>query len=360
MLSTVIWDAQSGDRLHQVEASSGAWQRGGVTDQTHTFPLPDLGLTRAEAHDLFGKDRPRDRVLAQCWNGIPLYHGLILDSDYHPATGMLDVVHCDVRELAAARWLFGIGGSTQTFQWTSRSWRGIASRVAKIIFTDPISPAWPLPVTIPADESGSESYLTDGYEFRSGEDLLADIEEMPGGPDLDFHPRITGDLFGWDLRIGTPTLTGPTVEFALQAVESPLTDVSVKTIGREKVTGVHGIGDGSEWDMIRGGAAAPVSAGLARDTTLTVKNASLSVLNKRSQGFLDTRVSTSQQWAFNVKTNDVDPGGIDPTALRLGSTIRIESREDSWVDDGWTEHRVLGFSGSLDAPHTIKLTVETI
>lgn len=364
--STVIWDAQSGDHLAEVEASSGAWQRGGVTDQTHSFPLPalELGETRAQsralAHDLFGKDKPRDRVLSQCWKGVPVYHGLILDSDYSPATGMLDVFHSDVRELAAARWLFGIGGSTQTFQWAGRSWRGIASRVAKIIFTDPISPAWPLPVTIPADETGSQSFLTDGYEFRSGESLLAEIEEMPGGPDLDFHPRITGNSFGWDLRIGTPHLTGPMFEMHLQAEESPLTGLGVKTIGRDKVTGVHGIGDGSEWDMVRGGAAAPVSAGLARDTKLTVKNATLSVLNARSEGFLATRVVTSQQWSFNVKTTEADEGGIDPSTLRLGSIIRISSSADWWIDDGWTEHRVLAFSGTLDDPHTINLTLETI
>ncbi|OIU88665.1 hypothetical protein [Microbacterium sp. AR7-10] len=356
--STVIWDAQSGDRLETVEASSGAWQRGGVTDQTHTFPNP--GLSKADVHDLFGKDRPRDRVLAHCWNGTPVYHGLILDSDYHPAKGMLDVIHCDLRELASARWLFGIGASTQTFQWTGKSWRGIASRIAKIIFTDPISPAWPLPVTIPADEAGSQSFKTDGYEFRSGESLLSEIEEMPGGPDLDFHPRITGDKFGWDLRIGTPHLSGPTFELNLQAAKSPLTEVGVKTIGRDKITGVHGIGDGSEWDMVRGGAAAPVSAGLARDTKLTVKNASLTDLNRRAEGFLATRVTTSQQWSFNVKTNAVDEGGIDPAQLRIGSIIRIESRGDWWIDDGWTEHRVLAFSGTLDDPHTITLTVETI
>ncbi|WP_417510560.1 hypothetical protein [Microbacterium sp.] len=360
--STVIWDAQSGTRLEEVEASAGSYQRGSVTEQTHSFALSALGLNRAEAHDLFGKDRPRDRVLSQCWNGVPVYHGLILDSDYHRDTGILDVVHNDLRELAAARWMYGIGGyyPALRFNWSGLSWRGMAARVARIIFTDPISGAWPLPVTIPAEEAGSEALDIWGWQFRSGEALLKEIEEMPGGPDLDFHPRITGNTFGWDFRIGTPFLSGPTFEFALQADESALTEVTVKTLGREKITGVFGIGEGSERDMVVGGAAASVSAGLARDTKLTVKSAHLGVVNQRSQAYLDSRLTTYQQWSFNLKTNAVDEGGINPADLRLGSIIRVESRGDLWIPDEWTQHRVLGFSGSLDDPHTIKLTVETI
>lgn len=353
MWSTVIWDAQSGTRLAQVEASGGTWQRGAVTMQNHTFPLRSLGFTRAEAHDLFGRHRPRDRVLAVCSNGVPVYHGLIIDSQYAPATGMLTVMHNDVRELAAARWLYGIGGSSQNFFWSGLSWRGMASRVARIIYTDPISPAWPLPISIPADEPGGESMNIYGYEFRSGEDLLAEIEEMPNGPDLDFQPRITGNLFGWDLRIGSPFLTGPSFEFHLQAAEAPLTDVEVATIGTEKITGVHGLGEGSEVDMIRGGAAAPVSAGLARDTTLTVKNASLATVNARSAGFLASRGSTYQQWSFNTQE-------IDITALRIGSPVKVESSDDEWIDDGQVSHRVVGFSGSLAAPSTVNLTLEVM
>ncbi|MBO3663739.1 hypothetical protein [Microbacterium stercoris] len=333
-----------------------------MTQQTHSFPLKSLGLSRSDAHDLFGKDRPRDRVLAHCWNGVPVYHGLIIDSKYHKTTGMLEVIHNDVRELAAARWLYGIGGyfPALRFHWTGLSWRGMASRVARIIFTDPISAAWPLPVTIPADEAGSEEMDIWAWQFRSGESLLKEIEEMPDGPDLDFHPRVTGTQFGWDLRIGAPTLSGPTFEVPMHAPESPLTDVVVHTIG-EKYTGVFGIGEGEERDLKVGGAAASVSAGLARDTKLTVKSGNKSVIDNRSSAYLNSRLTTTDQWSFNVKTTAVDPdGGIDPAQLRLGSIIRVEERDDVWIDDGWTEHRVLGFSGSLDDPHTIKLTLETI
>lgn len=350
--STVIWDAQSGVRLAQVKASSGEWQRGRVTEQRHEFKLVDLALSRAELHNLFGKDRPRDRVLSVLWGQTPIYHGLIIDSEYTHATQTLSVAHKDVRELSAARWLFGIGGSGQTFNFTG-SWRGIAREIAKVIYTDPISPAWPLPVALPPFEGGGAGMTVYGYEFRSGDDLLTDIEDMDNGPDLDFHPTFNGSTFGWELRIGAPHLSGPTFEYHLQAIESPLTDLTVKTVGEEKVTGVHGIGLGSEWDMVRGGAAAPVSAGLARDTKLTLKDADLGTVNARSAGFLASRIGTYEQWSFNVRTNE-----IDLAALRLGSTIRIESRGDLWVPDGFTTHRVLGFSGDYSTPETIKLTTE--
>lgn len=356
MWSTVIWDCQSGALLSHVDASGGSWQRGRIAEQSHTFPLPALDLSRAEAHNLFGKDRPRDRVLSVLWNNAPVYHGLIIDSKYNRDKGTLEVIHNDVRELAAFRWLYGIGASSQTFNWSGLSLRGLATRIARIIYTDPISPAWPLPVSIPADEPGGHEMTVYGYEFRTGEDLLTDLEETDGGPDLDFRPTMFGNNFGWEFRAGAPYLSGPTYEFHLQAAESPLTDIVVHTIGQEKVTGVHGIGRGSEWDMVRGGAAAPVSAGLARDTKLTLKEAGLSEVNSRSAGYLASRLNTYEQWTFNVR---IDETGIeDPSALRLGSIIWIHSSGDLWIPDGWTQHRVIGFGASLDKPHTLNVTVE--
>jgi hypothetical protein len=360
--SVVIADAQSGVALDTVPASAGSWQRGRVTPQTHSFPLHSLGYSRAQAHDLFGKDRPRDRVLWHCYRGTPVYGGLIIDSDYNRDTGMLDVVHNDVRELAAFRYLYGIAGyfPSLRYHWTGLSWRGMASRVARLIFVFPHSSAWPLPITVPSDEAGSEEMDIWGWQFRHGESLLKEIEEMPNGPDLDFHPRLSGTEYGWDMRIGNPFLTGPTFEVALHAIEQPLTGVKVKTIG-EKITGVFGIGEGSEQDMKVGQVALDVSVGLSRDTKLTVKSGNQGVVERRATGFLMSRATTSQQWSFSVNTIDADPkNGIDPRSLRLGSIVRVESQDDPWIDDGWTEHRVLGFSGSLASPNKLDLTLETI
>lgn len=353
--STCVWEAQTGEKLAATEASSGSWQRGRVTESQHVFSLRSLGFTRDEARYLFGKDRPRDRVLSVLADGVPIYHGLIINSAYSPATGNLTVKHNDVRELASGRWLYGIGGSNQTFNWTGLSWQGMARRVARYIYTEPISAAWPLPVNIGAETAGGESMLIYGYEFRTGEDLFTEIEESPGGPDLDFQPTFTNGRFGWDFLTGVPYLTGPTFEYHAQADQSPLTDLAVTTIGAEKITGVHGIGLGSEWDMIRGGAAAPVSAGLARDTKLTLKEAGLTVVNQRSSAYLASRLGTYEQWSFNVRTAD-----IDVPSLRLGSTIRIYSSGDEWISDGWTDHRVVAFSGAIESADTIKLTVETM
>lgn len=362
MLETSIFDAQPGTLLETVEASGGDWQRGAVAQKSHFFQLEDLGLTRPQAHDLFGKHRPRDRVLTQTWAGVPIYHGLIIDSTYDPATGELQVFHDDIRELASGRWLYGIGGYDPNlrFLWQGLSLRGLAARVASVIYTAPISGAWPLPVTIPPEEIGGDELDVWAWQFRSGEDLFQELESMPNGPDLDFHPRLTGTTYGWDLRIGTPYLSGPTFEYHLQAEESPLTDVQVRTIGQEKITGVFGVGEGSERDMIVGGAAAPVSAGLARDTILTDKSAHLAKINKLSLAHLASRLNTAEYWTFNARTNASDENGIDLAALRIGSTIRIESQGDPWIDDGFTNHRVLGFSGTVDDIDTVKLVTEKI
>lgn len=362
MLETLIVDTQSGALLETIRDADGAWQRGAVTQKSHVIDLDDVGLSRAQARDLFGADRPRDRVLTQTWGGVPIYHGLIIDSTYAPATHKLTVFHDDVRELASGRWLYGIGGYAPDlrFLWQGLSLRGLAARVASVIYTAPISGAWPIPMTIPAEEGGTSELDVWAWQFRSGEDLLQELESMPNGPDIDFHPRVTGDVFGWDMRIGNPYLSGPTLEYHLQAERTPLTDVVVRTVGQEKITGVFGVGEGSERDMIVGGAAASVSAGLARDTILTDKSAHLATINSLAQAHLDSRVGAAEYWTFNARTNATDETGIDLAALRIGSTIRVESVGDPWVDDGWTSHRVLGFSGKTSDIDVVELVTEKI
>lgn len=354
--STCIWDTQTGDEIATPEASTGSWQRGRVVEQTHTFALRSIGYDRAEARDMFARDRPRDRVLSVMANDVPVYHGLILDTDYAPASGELTVTHKDVRELAANRYMYGINGSSQTFDWKNLSWRGLATRVARRAFRENFSAAWPLPIAIPADEAGNEDLKIYGYEFRTAESLLTEISEMPGGPDIDFHPTRAADgRFGWDMRVGDPYLSGPTLEYNIQAEKSPIKDLVVKTIGSEKITGVHAIGEGSEWDMVRGGAAAPSAAGLSRDTKITLKNKTRAAADKRAEAYLAARTIPHQQWSFNLNADDIDVG-----ALRIGSIVRLESRGDAWINDRWTEHRILGFGGNISRPDTIDLTLERI
>lgn len=354
--STCVWDTQTGVKLADMHATAGSWQRGRVVEQTHTFPLWEQDYDRTTLRDIFGRFRPRDRVLSVLANGVPVYHGLILDTDYQPATKEITVTHKDVRELAANRWMHGINGSSQTFNWTGLSPRGLATRVARLAFTANFSAAWPLPISVPADEAGTKSLKFYGYEFRTAESLLTDISEMSGGPDVEFQPTIDGDgRFGWEFLVGDPYLSGPTLEYHLQAPESPLKNVNVKTIGSEKITGVHAIGEGSEWKMVRGGAAEPSASGLSRDTKLTLKDKKLAQVNDRAEGYLNGRRSTYQQWTFDLNADDVNAH-----LLRIGSIVRIESRGDPWISDGWTEHRILGFGGNLADPDTVSLTIERI
>lgn len=353
---TVIWDTQSGKKIETVEADSGSWQRNRDTEQRHVFHLPSLGLNRAQLHDIFGYDKPRDRVLAHIEDGVVMYHGLILDSVFDDDTETLSVIHRDVRELASGRWLHGIGGyyPSLRFQWSGLSWRGIASRIAEIIFTAPISGAWPIPMQIPAAESGGESLEVWAYSFRSGENLLAEIEEREGGPDIDFAPTGNGVDFGWQMRIGAPYLTGQTIDVYRAAPRTPVRKLQVETKGREKATGIFGIGDGSEQDMVVGGAAAAVSAGLARDDRVIDKMANLATINSKASARLGARLAPARQYTLALQKDQ-----IRMSDLQVGATLRLHSSGSLWIPDGWSEHRISGYGSTVGAD-TVELDLETI
>ncbi|MET0716416.1 MAG: hypothetical protein ABWY57_16035 [Mycetocola sp.] len=357
MWSVAIHDTQSGEFLSLVQPSGGAWGRGDVTSRQHTFPLRADGLTRSVRRDLF---RPWDRVLVQRWTSAdgtvtPVYAGLIDGTPtYDRATGLLTVSHIDLRSLTARRMLFGVGSyaPTGTTVCTNLSLRGIARRVIYLGFVYEYSSAWPVPVNLPAEEAGSVSRTYYHYEFQTVDQILSDIEKENGGPDVEFQPKYSSDYtLSWDVLIGTPYLTGPTFETNLASQSTP-TGVTVAENAQKSATGIFTIGKGEEQDMRVGSFALDVSEGLSRDYAVSHKDVDNQTrLNSLAQADLGAVASPTVQWTMNVQARDVSPA-----ALRVGSTISTFSKDDEWIDDGLTMHRVLAFTG--DFTDTISLQLE--
>ncbi len=353
---TVIWETRSGNHLETVEPLGGSFERGRVTDSQHVFQIDALGLKPAERIELFGEDRPRDRVLSHIVDGVPIYHGLLLDWDYDDDAGTYTVTHTDLREILSGRYLYGVGGyhADGQFNWTGLSWRGVMARALYFLLRFEDSDRWSVPVNLPDEETGSEEFLTWCYEMRLGESIISDIEKRPGGPDLDFQPIATSSGYGWDARIGAPYLTGPYFEAALGAAKSPLKNLKIARRGRSVLTGVFGIGDGSE-QRLQVAQVPSENDRIIRDAKVTFKSEFGDALYDRAQGYLNARLKPADSWSFNMASE-----GIDLTELRIGSTIGVLADGHRFAPDGLTEHRVLGFGLDLGAPDTVKLTLETI
>lgn len=352
MWTVEIRDTQTGALRLRVEASGGAWGRGDTSERQHTFMLRGDGLDRATRKDLF---RKWDRTIVQCWDGAPVYAGLVSTTSWDPATGVLTVSHVDIRAIARRRMLFGVGSyaPSGTTVCTSLSRRGIARRIIYLGFVYEYSSAWPLPVNLPAEEAGSITRTYYHYEFQTIDKLLSDVQSEDGGPDVDFQPKLSGGLLSWDALIGSPYLTGPPFEFILKGDAQP-SGVSVTEDGQKQATGVFALGKGSEQDMRVGSIALSVTAGISKDFVVPHKDVDdVNRLNSLAASDVTALASPTVQW-----TMAVDASIVNPAEVRIGSPVKTWSQGDEWIDDGWTTHRIIAFSGDFTNKITLTLEVQ--
>ncbi len=352
MWSVAVHDTQSGAFLANVDPASGSWGRGSVAEREHVFPLRGNGMSRATNRSLFQKWQ---RTIVQRWNGAPVYAGLISDTSYDRDTGMLSVKHTDLRTVLSKRMLFGVGSYNPagTVVCTSLSRRGIARRLLYLGFVYPFSAAWPLPVNLPAEESGSINRTFYYYDFQTVDQLLTDLQGESSGPDVELQPKYTSGVLSWDALIGSPYLSGPSYDMHL-AGDLPPVGVTVAENGQKQATGVFALGRGSEQDMRVGSDALPVSAGLSKDFAVPHKDVDdVARLNSLASADVAALSSPTVQWSMRVNTSVVSPG-----TLRVGSTVRTFSQGDEWIADGWTSHRVIGFDGDFSDWLTLDLEVQ--
>lgn len=351
MWSAQIHDTQTGDRLGTVNLVSSDWGRG---DQKTRRARIKLNARRSQSswRNLIVGPAFWDRTLVILFDGVPIYAGLIVAApSYDFANEVVTVAHVDLSVLLGRRWMHGVGPSTGgggyvptgTFSVSGVSLRGAIRAILQRTYLDPISAAWPVPVDLPAAESGSFSKTWYFYEFQNAEDMVQEITDREDGPDLDLRPYLTSaGKLRWEQRIGTPRLSGSTRTIMLSAPKNAATMADVNLDGVNTATGIHFPGKGSEQDMRVGSAAAPVSAGLARDTIFTDKNDdSVSSLSSKAKGRLDALTSATEQWSLNVAASKLPPTSIQP-----GSTIRTHTVDTLWVPGGWKNHRVIGFEGA--------------
>lgn len=353
--STDIHDTQSGDLLSKVDYLSGAWGRGDTT----------IRQTRVKLHDKYTKAQWRDllaswwdRQILYCWDGGPVYAGTIIKApSYDRKNHILTIAHVDISLVQSRRWLHGVGTSNGEggyspsggFSVSGKSLQGAIVEVLDRLYKAPISPAWPLPIDLPAAGGGSFSKRWPFYNFQSGAEIIRALTEDDGGPDLDLQPKLVGGKLRWDQRIGAP-LTGPAFDIYADADRSAAEFVGFGMDGEKTATGIHYPGKGSEEDMRVGAAFLPPSAGLARDTIFWNKNESnvtrlVSEANGRLNGL--TRAVISRPLVVKASS-------IDPSALRIGSLITIHS-EDKYWEAAKSVCRVVGFNGGVGDTYTIEL-----
>lgn len=347
MWSHVICDSLTGVRQLEVSPSTGSWSTGmnsNIGAGDHAFKLRDAGGPSMSVWRSLV--RPWARTLVVCWNGEPVYAGIIKNHVYDRDTGTLVVSHDEFRTVLARR-LAQSGVpylSSGSFSVAGKSKRGlIRAIVARYTIRNP-GDGFTFPVVLPADEAGGESRSWPFYEFATAEDMVSEIQNTDGGPDVYFRPRWSAtNTLEWVLEIGAPALSGPTLEWVLDADESPAIGVKQKTSGDSTLTGVVGIGKGTEQDMVLGFAGGLNSFPVWLDATRSFKSVDNAArLDALAMGELRAVEQPTRQLSVSSA-----PASVALPNLRVGSTLRLFVPSDDFIEQGLHIGRVIGLSGGL-------------
>lgn len=352
--SVEIWSTQSGTFLYEIPCTAGTWGMGGSSPFSHTVPLMETGLTRDEHRDLF---RPWDNSVVHKINGVPVYAAPIAQKTYRPASRTLEVQHVDMWSIFHRRHLSGVVfRPSDVFPMRRLSLRGIVREAVRYGALVEYSSAWPLPINLPALEAGNQDRDFFMYDMQTIAQIVDTESNAPGGPDYVLQPAIRGNRLSWDLVLGNPFLSGPTFESPVTG-EGGLTDVVVTENADNQATGIIMVGRGSEEDIRYGTAANSVTAGISKDyvntdhTDVDDKDR----LNGLARAELDSMQSERVQWSFGGMFD-----AVDPTTVRLGSTVRaLADADDPWLSPGYQEHRVIGYSGALGS-QVLGLEIEEV
>jgi hypothetical protein len=240
------------------------------------------------------------------------------------------------------------------------SLRAIAANVIEQGLMGPL-PNYGLPLwRTSKTEPGPHSRVYENFNFQKVGDILEELQNADGGPDIEFVPQwspSTGRL-EWVTRAGSPdapALTGGTFKFNLTAEKSGLSGFSIDEDALKQVTGVFGVGEGSGADMIVGGTPGLAIADIpARDDVVNYRNAKTpSQASSLATEHVKAHWKATWQPSFTVQASDTDP-----TTLVLGSTVSIYDKDDPWNPDGWQDYRLVSIGGGVD--DKVKLTVQGI
>ena len=367
MWSYTMCDSRTGARLLDVTPSAGRWsaELNASGFGAHVFQLGDRELTRELWRDL---TTPWSRTLVQSWAGVPVYAGLISGRPYDRDAQRLTVESVDVRDLFRARYPFGVNsywqpGTGETVPGklvlSGLSLRAIAARVMQESLVGPES-TYSMPINLPsAVEAGAHSRTFENFNFQSTADILSELQETAGGPDIHFQPVWGAGGLEWNMVAGSssvPQFVGSSFEFNLTAEKHGLSSISLAEDALKQVTGVFGVGQGSGADLIVGGTPGASVAGIpARDV---VVNRRMAKSKPEVSAFAFEQVAAFKWPTTQPSYSTLASGPVPVSDLRIGSLIRTFDEGDPWMPDGWSTHRVVGLSGGVD--ETVKLTVEAL
>lgn len=284
------------------------------------------------------------------WDGTPVYAGVVTDTVYDWKSKQVTLSHSDLWWFWARR--FVLNDRTPTFPKSVINWSGMrratmAKRAIQAGLNGGSDPDYGLPVAFQADgPAGSLERPVYGYNLETVQDILDELMEAEDGFDLDFRPRwsAAGTL---EFIMEVDANKDRVLEWDLDAEETPVQSLKFKVAGSGITTGIYGVGEGSEKNMIAhtnlvGGTAYPAVETMASFKEINT----VARLASRVRGV--RRASSGAMRQVDASVSATGSPGLE--SFRLGSLVRWRAENDPWLPSGWSENwELLEMSGDISS-----------
>ncbi|WP_259176827.1 hypothetical protein [Mycetocola sp. BIGb0189] len=344
-----------------VQPKAGSFTRtiNAVSTGSATFDVDDV-------HDWTRLTAPWEMIVVAEYNGVVMYAGYIIDDVYDAASRTIVVKTECVRTILSRRLPFAVTGSTDvpeypagTLSVVNKSWVGATRAILLRQVIGGQAGRWNLPIILPGDSDGGFSRTFWNYEFWTIEQMLAEIQNADGGPDIDFAPRWSpSGRLEWALVVGTPRISAGLVEWHKDAPAGGIAKFTRQRNGQKTLSGVHTIGKGSEQDMRYGkyGTEGPPGT-IFLDGSMPYKEMDdYAQLNAQAKADAITFGRITEQWSFAINGGQKDLPSI--TDIKVGMTAGMRVSEDPVIPPGMYSQYVISFG--CDLTDSVSLEVQAI
>ena len=354
MTSVVTLDGRSAGPIWP---ETGSWrnQGNGVGEGQHTFLLadPEHAMPRVYWRDKFVKRR---RTLVQSWDGVAVYAGEVIDTDWDADEHRLTVMHREIRgmfsRLPFGPEHIGPGGKAPTSgsQFTGLSKRGLARAVVMRGFDSP-NARRRLPIDFGPEYPGSESAWWSWHQFPTIESMLTEVQNSDGGPDVWLEPMWTQTGLEWKLRLGNPRLSAGSFTYVRGVDESPVVGLQVREDATRQATQVWGLGQGSGVDMLASVKELPATPDMpVLDRVEAFKDVSDGgVLQSLTDGAAAAYAVPTPLATFKLRIGPT----VHPAMIRPGTVLNVRVPEDEWIEQQQFTGRVVSVEGDLSDVLTV-------
>lgn len=354
-----IFESRSGVEILDVTelVSESTWtaRLNGQGDATHTLRLGNSGLSAAQVTEI---TRGNKYTIAQLWDGVPVYAGVIADDDWDEDTSVLTVTSKEIRAYyGPGRMTVGVNQfdpAATALEVVNRSRSGAVRAVLQAIMAP--SSEWVLPIDLPADGAGGFTARWRQEEKLTWGDLLDQIEA--DGCEILFRPQIVDGLLRWQTVVAVKVQTGTPADLIVKSPESIVVGLKVKRSSDLLATGVLGFGKGQGQDTPF--AFAPQSGSGAsdqpvRDVVVSFPDIEVRPGNATDQKRLqdatnaeyERRRSLTEQWSFSLMIAD-----RGPTIALPGMALRLWVYGSARIPDGPYSQRVAALAGGWNTTVT--------